>query len=155
MLQHKDLEQSIMVEIDRLIRDAEYRFEQISVTRQARLSSELALQHETKRYDEGAIENYQVLQAQRDLTNRRYAEINANVTVKDKSFDLPVRVSITVKERIEASPPSVYFSRRDTDKLGKQPAPPSKQLTIKRLAPSHSFQLTKVALLNATLSKSG
>ena len=73
VLQHKDLEQSIMVEIDRLIRDAEYRFEQISVTRQARLSSELALQHETKRYDEGAIENYQVLQAQRDLTNRRYS----------------------------------------------------------------------------------
>ena len=79
VLQHKDLEQSIMVEIDRLIRDAEYRFEQISVTRQARLSSELALQHETKRYDEGAIENYQVLQAQRDLTNRRYSEINAKV----------------------------------------------------------------------------
>ena len=78
-MQHKDLEQSIMVEIDRLIRDAEYRFEQISVTRQARLSSELALQHETKRYDEGAIENYQVLQAQRDLTNRRYSEINAKV----------------------------------------------------------------------------
>jgi outer membrane protein len=79
LLQHKELEQSIMVEIDRLIRDAEYRFEQITVTRQARLSSELALQNETKRYNEGAIENYQVLQAQRDLTNRRYAEINAKV----------------------------------------------------------------------------
>ena len=49
------------------------------MTRQARLSSELALQHETKRYDEGAIENYQVRQAQRDLTNRRYSEINAKV----------------------------------------------------------------------------
>ena len=79
LLRHKELEQSIMLEIDRLIRDAEYRFEQISVTRQARLSSELALQHETKRYEEGAIENYQVLQAQRDLTSRRYAEINAKV----------------------------------------------------------------------------
>jgi len=79
VLQHKDLEQSIMVEIDRLIRDAEYRFEQISVTRQARMSSELALGHETKRYNEGAIENYQVLQAQRDTTNRRYSEINAKV----------------------------------------------------------------------------
>lgn len=79
VLQHKELEQSIMVEIDRLIRDAEYRFEQITVTRQARLSSELALQNETKRYNEGAIENYQVLQAQRDLTGRRYTEINAKV----------------------------------------------------------------------------
>ena len=79
VLQHKELEQSIMVEIDRLIRDAEYRFEQITVSRQARLSSELALQNETKRYNEGAIENYQVLQAQRDLTNRRYSEINAKV----------------------------------------------------------------------------
>ncbi len=79
VLQHKELEQSIMVEIDRLIRDAEYRFEQITVSRQARLSSELALQNETKRYNEGAIENYQVLQAQRDLTGRRYTEINAKV----------------------------------------------------------------------------
>jgi outer membrane protein len=79
VLQHKELEQSIMVEIDRLIRDAKYRFEQITVSRQSRLSSELALQNETKRYNEGAIENYQVLQAQRDLTNRRYTEINAKV----------------------------------------------------------------------------
>ena len=79
VLQHKELEQSILVEIDRLIRDAEYRFEQITVTRQARLSSELALENDTKRYNEGAIENYQVLQAQRDLTNRRYSEINAKV----------------------------------------------------------------------------
>ena len=90
-----------------------------------------------------------------DSRKYHYAEINANVTVKDKSFDLPVRVSITVKERIEASPPSVYFSRRDTDKLGKQPAPPSKQLTIKSLDPSHSFKITKIELLNATLTKSG
>jgi outer membrane protein TolC len=79
VLQHKELEQNILVEIDRLIRDAEYRFEQITVTRQARLSSELALENDTKRYNEGAIENYQVLQAQRDLTNRRYSEINAKV----------------------------------------------------------------------------
>ena len=79
ILQYKELEQSIMLEIDRLIRDAEYRFEQIAVTREARASSELALQNETKRYEEGAIENYQVLQAQRDLTSRRYAEINAKV----------------------------------------------------------------------------
>ena len=79
VLQHKELEQTILVNIDGLIRDAEYRFEQITVTRQARLSSELALENDTKRYNEGAIENYQVLQAQRDLTNRRYAEINAKV----------------------------------------------------------------------------
>ena len=39
----------------------------------------MALQNETKRYNEGAIENYLGLQAQRDLTNRRYSEINANV----------------------------------------------------------------------------
>ncbi len=90
-----------------------------------------------------------------DSRKYHYAEINANVTVKDKSFDLPVKVSITVKERIEASPPSVYFSRRDTDKLGKTPAPPSKQLTIKSLDPSHSFKITGIEVLNATLSKKG
>ena len=79
VLQHKELEQNILVSIDGLIRDAEYRFEQISVTRQARISSNLAYQNQTKRYNEGAINNYQLLQAQRDLTNRRYSEINAKV----------------------------------------------------------------------------
>lgn len=91
-----------------------------------------------------------------DSRKYHYAEINANVTVKDKSFDLPVRVSITVKERIEATPPSVYFSRRDTDKLGKAGAtPPTKELRIKSLVPSHSFKITDVSLLNATLSQKG
>lgn len=82
-----------------------------------------------------------------DTRKYHYAEIDANVTVKDKSFDLPVRVSISIKDRIEASPPSVYFSRRETDKLSKAGTPPpTKELRIKSLDSSHSFKITSVRL---------
>jgi len=82
-----------------------------------------------------------------DTRKYHYAEIDANVTVKNKSFDLPVRVSITVKDRIEASPPSVYFSRRDTEKLDKVGGPlPTKELRIKSLASNHTFNITGVRL---------
>ena len=82
-----------------------------------------------------------------DTRKYHYAEIDANVTVKNKSFDLPVRVSITVKDRIEASPPSVYFSRRETEKLDKAGGPlPTKELRIKSLASNHTFNITGVRL---------
>ena len=80
-----------------------------------------------------------------DSRKYHYAEIDANVTVKDKTFDLPVRVSITVKDRIEASPPSVYFSRRETEKLDKPGTPPpTKELKIKSLDSAHSFKILGV-----------
>ena len=82
-----------------------------------------------------------------DTRKYHYAEIDANVTVKNKSFDLPVRVSITVKDRIEASPPSVYFSRRETEKLDKVGGPlPTKELRIKSLDSNHTFNITGVRL---------
>jgi|GEM_PF-2993951 len=82
-----------------------------------------------------------------DTRKYHYAEIDANVTVKNKSFDLPVRVSITVKDRIEASPPSVYFSRRETEKLDKAGGPlPTKELRIKSLDSNHTFNITGVRL---------
>ena len=77
VLQHKNLEQQIMLEVDRLIRSAESNFEQISATRQARISSELAYQNQIKRFEEGAIDNYTVLLALRDLTRQRNNEIAA------------------------------------------------------------------------------
>ena len=103
---------------------------------------------ETKTIEEGI--HYELLVTPNIPTDSRkyhYAEIDANVTVKDKSFDLPVRVSITIKDRIEASPPSVYFSRRETDKLNKPGVPlPTKELSIKSLDPAHTFNITGVRL---------
>lgn len=102
----------------------------------------------TKEVEPGGLYELTVTPKLPDDTRKYlYATIDANVTVNDKSFDLPIRVSITIKNRIEATPPSVYFSRRDTDKLGKAgAAPPSKQLRIKSLDPTHTFKITDVSM---------
>ena len=77
ILQHKRLEQSIMIDIDSLIRSAESSFERIESTRLARVSGELAVQNERTLRDEGASTDFVVLRAERDLTSRRYSEIRA------------------------------------------------------------------------------
>ena len=102
---------------------------------------------EKKEIEAGSYELMVTPKIPADSRKYHYAEIDANVTVKDKTFDLPVRVSITVKDRIEASPPSVYFSRRETEKLDKPGTPPpTKELKIKSLDSAHSFNITGVRL---------
>ena len=77
LLQHKRLEQTIMINIDSLIRSAESSFERIEATRLARVSGELAVKNERTLRDEGASTDFVVLRAERDLTSRRYSEIRA------------------------------------------------------------------------------
>ena len=77
LLQHKQLEQTIMIDIDQLIRQAESSFERIEATRLARVSGELAVKNERTLRDEGASTDFVVLRAERDLTSRRYSEIRA------------------------------------------------------------------------------
>ena len=77
LLQHKSLEQRIMIDIDSLIRSAESSYERIEATRLARVSGELAVQNERTLRDEGASTDFVVLRAERDLTSRRYSEIRA------------------------------------------------------------------------------
>ncbi len=77
ILQHKQLEQSIMIDIDSLIRQAESSYERIEATRLARVSGELAVKNERTLRDEGASTDFVVLRAERDLTSRRYSEIRA------------------------------------------------------------------------------
>ena len=77
LLRHKQLEQTIMIDIDSLIRSAESSYERIEATRLARVSGELAVQNERTLRDEGASTDFVVLRAERDLTSRRYSEIRA------------------------------------------------------------------------------
>ena len=77
LLQHKRLEQTIMINIDSLIRQAESSYERIEATRLARVSGELAVKNERTLRDEGASTDFVVLRAERDLTSRRYSEIRA------------------------------------------------------------------------------
>ncbi len=65
-----------------------------------------------------------------------------------KEFDIPILVSVSVKDRIDVQPrTSVYFSRNETKALTGTPgaAPISKTLDIKSLGgPDHNFKITGV-----------
>jgi len=77
LLQYKQLEQRIMVAIDDAIKLLQSRFQQVEAARQARLFAQDALAAEQKKYENGKSTSFLVLQAQRDLTNRRFEEIQA------------------------------------------------------------------------------
>ena len=86
-----------MLQIDGLIRAAETSFEQIAAASQARDSAELALQNQTKKFAEGAADNYSVLLAQRDLTRQRNAVINAKVQYLRSLSDLALAEGSTLE----------------------------------------------------------
>ena len=77
LLQLKQVEQRIIVEIDNAVRQARTAFEKIESTRQARLYAESALDAEQKKLENGRSTSFFVLQLQRDLTAARSAEIRA------------------------------------------------------------------------------
>lgn len=77
ILQYKALEQSVMVSIDNAIKLLQSRFQQVEAARQARLFAQDALAAEQKKYENGKSTSFLVLQAQRDLTSRRFQEIGA------------------------------------------------------------------------------
>jgi hypothetical protein len=74
-----------------------------------------------------------------------YAQLDASILVGEKTLTIPIRVSITIKERVEASPISVYFTSRDTVKLKQEGAKPlTKFVEIKSLVPGHKFKVTGI-----------
>jgi hypothetical protein len=76
-----------------------------------------------------------------------YEQVDVKLDVNGKDFDVPIRVQVTVKNRIDVLPRStVYFSRTEIKPLrdGK-PDPISKTVEIKSLAgPEHVFKVTQV-----------
>ena len=75
------------------------------------------------------------------------ANIVANVTVEGKTFDLPLNVAITIKERIDVSPSSVLFGNKDIEELDKPgAAPATREVLIKSLHPAHSFNIAEVRI---------
>lgn len=77
LLEFKRLEQSVIVEIDNAVKQAQTAYEKIEATRQARLYAEAALEAEQKKLENGKSTSFFVLQLQRDLTAARSAEIRA------------------------------------------------------------------------------
>ncbi len=77
LLQYKQQEQSIMVEIDDAIKSIRSTFEQVQSSRAARAYAQEALFAEQKKLENGKSTSYLVLQSQRDLTQRQYDEIQS------------------------------------------------------------------------------
>jgi outer membrane protein TolC len=77
LLQLKQLEQSIMVDIDNAIKQAQSDWDNLQATKQARVYAEAALDAEQKKYAVGKSTTFTVLQLQNNLTTDRGAEIRA------------------------------------------------------------------------------
>ena len=77
VVQLKQLEQNIMVQIAVSVEQAQTLFAQVDATRQSRVFAEAALEAEQKKLDHGRSTSFVVVQLQRDLTTARLAEIAA------------------------------------------------------------------------------
>jgi outer membrane protein len=77
LLQLKQLEQNIMVEIDNAVKQVESDYQSVQATRQARIYSEAALDAEQKTYGVGKATTFEVLTYQNNLTAARSQEIRA------------------------------------------------------------------------------
>lgn len=77
VLQLKQLEQNILVEIDNAVKQAQSAYESVDATRQARVYAEAALDAEEKTYAVGKATTYEVLTYQNNLTAARSQEIRA------------------------------------------------------------------------------
>lgn len=77
LLQLKQLEQNIMVQIDNAVKAAQSAWETVDATRQTRVYAEAALDAEQKKYAVGKSTTFTVLQLQNNLTVARSQEIRA------------------------------------------------------------------------------
>ncbi len=77
LLQLKQFEQNVMVDIDNAVKNAQSTYESVGATRQARIYAEAALDAEQKKYAVGKSTTFTVLQLQNTLTADRGQEIRA------------------------------------------------------------------------------
>ncbi|MGH7990095.1 MAG: TolC family protein [Limisphaerales bacterium] len=77
VLQLKQLEQNVMVEIDNAVKTAQSDYQSVDATREARVYAEAALDAEQKTYAVGKATTFEVLQYQNSLTAARSQEIRA------------------------------------------------------------------------------
>ena len=77
LLQLKQLEQNVMVQIDNAVKSAQSSYQSVEATRQARIYAEAALDAEQKKYAVGKSTTFTVLQLQNNLTAARSQEIRS------------------------------------------------------------------------------
>lgn len=107
VLQLKQFEQNVMVEIDNAVKTAQSDYESVDATRQARIYAEAALDAEQKTYAVGKATTFEVLTYQNDLTAARGQEIRALANYEEALANLYAQEGSTLERlgiKIEASP---------------------------------------------------
>jgi outer membrane protein TolC len=97
LLDYKRLEQQIMVQIDDAVKFIRSSFERVEATRAARAFAQEALSAEQKKLENGKSTSFLVLQAQRDLTQRRSEEIKALADYNNALAQLAWREGTTLE----------------------------------------------------------
>jgi HAE1 family hydrophobic/amphiphilic exporter-1 len=99
LLQLKQLEQNIMVQIDNAVGVARSDYESVDASRQARIYAEAALDAEQKKYAVGKSTTFTVLQLQNNLTTVRSQEIRALANYNQALADLAKVEGTTLQRR--------------------------------------------------------
>jgi outer membrane protein len=98
VLQLKQLEQNVMVEIDNAVKQAQSDYESVNATREARIYAEAALDAEQKTYAVGKATTFEVLQYQSALTTARGAEIRALANYEEALANLAAQEGSTLEQ---------------------------------------------------------
>jgi len=97
VLQLKQLEQNVLVEIDNAVKQAQSNYQSVEATKQARIYAEAALDAEQKTYTVGKATTFEVLQYQNNLTAARSQEIRALANYNEALVNLAAQEGSTLE----------------------------------------------------------
>ncbi|MDB6028646.1 MAG: hypothetical protein JWM68_4869 [Verrucomicrobiales bacterium] len=97
ILRYKKQEQDILVSIENAIGNAQNSFERVKASAEASGYAESALQAEQKKLESGKSTSFNVLQLQRDLTERRSDEIRALADYNQALADIAFQEATTLE----------------------------------------------------------
>jgi outer membrane protein TolC len=106
LLQLKQKEQGVMVDIDNAVKQAQSDYESVAAQREARIHAEAALDAEQKKYAVGKSTTFTVLQLQNTLTSDRAAEIRALADYNEALANLAAAEGSTLEHNGIALDPS-------------------------------------------------
>jgi outer membrane protein TolC len=98
LLQLKQLEQTVMVDIDNAVKQAESSYQSVQATQQARSYAEAALDAEQKKYAVGKSTTFTVLQLQNNLTAARSQEIRSLADYNEALANLSAKEGSTLDQ---------------------------------------------------------
>ena len=97
LLRLKQLEQSVMVQIDNAVKQAQSAWESVDATQKARTYAEAALNAEQGKYAVGKSTTFTVLQLQNNLTSARSQEIRALANYNEALANLALQEGSTLQ----------------------------------------------------------